>query len=151
MKLLFRPDKFKDKNGVEIKLEDIEIEDIQPERCDCGCDGAFLNITIVRHKHEPATFKDVGIEELQKLVENAWNSSSIPDLVFKRKEIKTKQRVNLGKTIQYSNLPPVLDIINEEDLEAPTRPQIFLDSNDGHKKMKMPDGSTFCITCSKLH
>lgn len=85
MSLFFRPNPFTDKYGNKIELEDIKVLDVSPERCECGCDSAILNITIGRYKHEPATFKDITIDELQELIEKAWINSSIPEMVFKKK------------------------------------------------------------------
>ena len=85
MSLFFRPKPFVGKDGKTIELEDIEIEDIDAESCQCGCNSATLNITILRNEHGPTIFKDTEIYELQECIEKAWNSSSIPEMVFKKK------------------------------------------------------------------
>lgn len=115
MKLLFRPDKFKDKNGVEIELEDIEIKDLYHD--------GWYNIEIVRNEKFPDSIKSFSVNsiwDLQKEIEEIWNIC-LPDEIFKRKENKfekiRKQKVDLGKPSFFiSNLHPALDIINEDDL-----------------------------------
>ena len=51
-------------------------------------------------------------------------------------------------------LKAALEIINEEDLESPlypTKPYHYIDINDGHKKVKFPNGSILCFTCKGKH
>lgn len=121
MKLLFRPDPFKDEKGEEIELEDIEIEYIKGEGCtedDCGY--ATLEISLVRTDGY-ISFEFSDEEDIQNEVEKIWNGGiSIPVEVFKRKEnkfeklYKTKQTVDLGKlTWPHSNLHPALGRLDE--------------------------------------
>lgn len=154
MKLLFRPDKFKDKNGVEIELEDIEIKDLYHD--------GWYNIEIVRNEKFPNSVKSFSVNtiwDLQKEIEEIWNIC-LPDEIFKRKNNLGRLNEDSGVKLHLDEqglknmnkgLKIALGMIDTESLSPPERPQIFIDTNDGHKKMKMSDGSTFCIACGNYH
>jgi hypothetical protein len=119
MKLLFRPDKFTDKNGQEIELEDIEIEEWDVSQDETN----FVEFSIY---DEPDYFKRFKYlldcqtpDDLQEELENIWNDIVLgintEDEEF-RKFLLSKRKNSLGRLDENSGVKLQLDLEGLKDM-----------------------------------
>jgi hypothetical protein len=156
MKLFFRPDPFIDKNGQEIELEDIEIEEWEVSQDETN----FADFTIFRgdnYFRYLSTYRldCASPQDFQEELENLWNDIVLgintEDEEF-RKFLLSKRKNSLGRLDENSGvklqldleglkdmnkgLKAALEIIEEDDMNTPSSPITYEDIIKAIEKQK---------------